>query len=92
MFDIMLEVVPLLATVVLAVTYVPQIVKNYKTKDVSSISILFWILLSISLGLLWINSLMIFIAFGTFGYLVTETINLGLAIVVLIQVIIYRKK
>lgn len=89
---LLLELIPLLATVFLTICYVPQIVRNYKTKDVSSISLWFWILLSISLALLWTNAFMIFQAFNTFGYLITETINLGLALVVLVQVVIYRKR
>lgn len=88
---LLLELLPLIATVFLTICYIPQIVRNYKTKDVSSLSLMFWILLSVALGLLWTNAFMIFTAFGTFGYLITETINLGLALVVLIQVIIYRK-
>jgi len=88
---ILLELLPLIATVFLTVCYIPQILRNYRTKDVSSLSLWFWVLLSVALGLLWTNAFMIFNAFGTFGYLVTETINLGLALVVLIQVVIYRK-
>jgi len=89
---LLLELIPILATVFLTICYVPQIIKIHKTKDVSSQSLMFWILLSIALGLLWTNAFMIFTAFGTFGYLITETLNLGLALVVLGQVISYRKE
>lgn len=89
---LLLELLPILATVFLTACYLPQIIKTYKTKDVSSMSLVFWIMLAVALGLLWTNAFMIFMAFGTFGYLVTETLNLGLALIVLGQVIKYRKK
>lgn len=38
------------------------------------------------------NAFMIYNKFGTYGYLITETFNLGLAMIVLIQVLVYRKK
>lgn len=92
MFNFLLDFLPIIATVFLTLCYFPQIDKNRKTKNVESHSLWFWILLNIALGLMWVNSLMIFIKVHTFGYLITETINLGLALTVLLQVLIYRKK
>jgi len=89
---LLLELLPIIATVFLSICYIPQIVKNYKTKDVSSISLWFWVLLNIALTLMFTNAFMIYNKFGTYGYLITETFNLGLAMIVLIQVLIYRKK
>ncbi|HDR4373504.1 MULTISPECIES: PQ-loop repeat-containing protein [Bacillus cereus group] len=92
MEKLLLELLPIIATVFLSICYIPQIVKNYKTKDVSSISLWFWVLLNIALTLMFTNAFMIYNKFGTYGYLITETFNLGLAMIVLIQVLIYRKK
>lgn len=92
MENILLDLIPILSTVFLSLCYIPQIIKIYKTKNVESQSLLFWVLLSIALGLLWTNAFMIFNKFGTYGYLITETFNLGLALVVLAQVIKYKKK
>ncbi|EOO11356.1 PQ-loop repeat-containing protein [Bacillus cereus] len=92
MEKLLLELVPIIATVFLSICYIPQIVKNYKTKDVSSISLWFWVLLNIALTLMFTNAFMIYNKFGTYGYLITETFNLGLAMIVLVQVFIYRKK
>lgn len=92
MEKLLLELLPIIATIFLSICYIPQIVKNYKTKDVSSISLWFWVLLNIALTLMFTNAFMIFNKFGTYGYLITETFNLGLAMIVLIQVLIYRKK
>ncbi|EML6324935.1 PQ-loop repeat-containing protein [Bacillus cereus] len=92
MEKLLLELLPIIATVFLSICYIPQIVKNYKTKDVSSISLWFWVLLNIALTLMFTNAFMIYNKFGTYGYLITETFNLGLAMIVLIQVLVYRKK
>lgn len=92
MEKLLLELLPIIATVFLSICYIPQIVKNYKTKDVSSISLWFWMLLNIALTLMFTNAFMIYNKFGTYGYLITETFNLGLAMIVLVQVFIYRKK
>jgi uncharacterized protein with PQ loop repeat len=88
---ILMELLPILATIFLTICYLPQIIKIHKTKDVSSQSLWFWILLCIALSLMFTNAFMIYEAFGTYGYLVTETINLGLALTVLGQVIKYNK-
>lgn len=92
MHSFLMEFLPILATVFLTICYVPQIAKIHKTKDVTSQSLWFWILLCVALGLMFTNAFMIFNAFGTYGYLITETINLGLALTVLGQVVHYRKK
>jgi uncharacterized protein with PQ loop repeat len=92
MDKLLLDVLPLIATVFLTICYLPQIIRNYRTKDVSSMSLTFWILLNIALTCLLTNAFVIFLQFGTYGYLVTEILNEGLAFIVLIQVLKYRKK
>lgn len=91
MNTLLLDILPLMATVFLTICYVPQIIRNYRTKDVSSISLPFWILLNIALIMMVINASVIFLKFGTYGYLITEILNEGLALTVLIQVLKYRK-
>jgi uncharacterized protein with PQ loop repeat len=88
----LLDVLPLIAGVLLAITYVPQIIKTHKTKDVTGMSVWFWILLIFALMGLTANAITIFILYGTWGYMVTEFFNTGLAIYVLCQVLYYRKK
>jgi hypothetical protein len=38
------------------------------------------------------NALTIFIIFGTYGYLITEAVNVGLALIELFLILKYRKK
>lgn len=86
------NVAPTLATIFITVTYLPQIYKTYKTKSVKDLSLAFWIILNMFLLCMWLNSLFSLIDSGNIGYFVTETINWGLAAVVLGQILVYRKK
>jgi uncharacterized protein with PQ loop repeat len=80
------------AGIVLAFCYIPQIKQTLKTKDVTGISLNFWIILCVALFLLTVNAGAVFFMTGVWGYLVTELFNLGLALVMLFLVIKYRKK
>lgn len=88
----LLNLLPQIGTVLIGAMYIPQIYKTAKTKDVSGMSVAFWIMLVIALATMTANALVVFITLGTFGLLITEAVNLILAIVVLIQVLKYRKK
>lgn len=88
----LLNLLPQIGTFLIGAMYVPQIWKTHKTKDVTGMSVAFWIMLVIALTTMTANALVVFIALGTFGLLITESVNLVLAIVVLIQVLKYRKK
>jgi uncharacterized protein with PQ loop repeat len=88
----LLDLLPMAATFFLTLCYVPQIIRTYKTKDVSSMSLSFWVMLNIALSFLLVNATVIYLKFGTWGYMVTEILNEGLAFVMLIMVIKYRKK
>lgn len=90
--EFLLNYLPTIATVFLVAAYIPQVVKTYRTKNVEGISLQFWLLINIALTCLLINATVIFIKFGTWGYMVTEIFNEGLALVMLIMVIKYRKK
>lgn len=87
----LLNILPQIGTFLIGAMYVPQIFKTHKTKDVTGMSIVFWTMLVIALSVLTVNALTVFITFGTFGFLITEVVNLSLAVVVLIQVLKYRK-
>lgn len=91
MDSFLLNILPSIATVFLVAAYIPQVVHTYKTKDVSGVSLTFWILMNVALTCLLINSIVIFIQFGTYGYMVAEIFNEGLALVMLIMVLKYRK-
>jgi uncharacterized protein with PQ loop repeat len=85
-------VLPTLATIFITITYLPQIYKTHKTKKVDDLALGFWVLLNLFLVCMWTNSLFAWIDSGNLGYFITETINWALAIVVLVQILIYRKK
>lgn len=87
----LLDYLPIAASVFLTVCYLPQIIKTYRTKDVSGISLPFWVFLNVALSLMLVNSIVIFIEFGTWGYMVTEIINESLAFIMLVMVLRYRK-
>lgn len=90
--EFLLNYLPLIAGFILCISYVQQIGLLYKTKETGGISIKFWVILSVALSMLLINAITIFIVFGTWGYMVIELFNVGLALVVLGMVLYYRKK
>lgn len=92
MDKILLDYLPVLSTLFLTACYTPQVLMTYRTKDVKSISLMFWVLLNIALTCLLINAAVVFIKFGTYGYLVAEIINEGFALVMLIMVIKYKRR
>jgi len=92
MTNFLLNLLPSLAGIVLAFCYIPQIKTTIRTKDVSGIDLRFWIILDIALAMLFTNAVVVFLQFGTWGYMVTEAFNLGLALIVTFLVIKYRKK
>lgn len=81
-----------IATVFLICCYIPQIKKTYQTKDVSSFSLSFFVMLNIALLCLVINALSLFVADGTWGYLLAESFNITLAFTLLVMILKYRKK
>lgn len=92
MTTLLLDYLPMLSTLFLTACYLPQIIKTYRTKDVESISLTFWVLLNLALTCLLINAAVIYVQFDTYGYLIAESINEGFALVMMIMVIRYRKK
>lgn len=85
-------VAPLIASIVIVPAYLPQAIKTQKLKDVSGISIWFWILINIFLLCMWTNSLASYIYDGRLGYFITESLNWAFAIWVLGQVVVFGRK
>lgn len=92
MIDILLTWLPNIATVLLIACYIPQIVSNAKTKQVEGISIWFFIVLIAALGTFFVYNILLFFKVGVLLGCITEGVNVLLAVVVLIQVLVYRKK
>jgi uncharacterized protein with PQ loop repeat len=92
MIQFLLNILPTIAGILLGVCYIPQIMKTYKTKDVSSMSLSFWIILNCALLCLVVNAEVVFLTKGVWGLIATEVFNEGLALVMLIMVLKYRKK
>jgi len=82
---------PVIGTYFLTVCYVPQIKKLILTKVTDGMSLSFWIHLDIALLILTVNQLFVFLVYGTWGTLVTEAVNLVLAVVVTGLFIKYKK-
>lgn len=83
---------PLIASCVIVPAYLPQAIKTQISKNVSGISLWFWILINIFLLCMWTNSLGALIYDGRLGYFITETLNWAFAIWVLVQVIVFGKE
>lgn len=92
MQEFLLNHIANIATFFLVAAYLPQVYHTWKTKDVTGVSLTFWVLINIALTCLLINAVVIFIEFGTYGYMVTEIFNESLAFIMLIMVLKYRKK
>jgi uncharacterized protein with PQ loop repeat len=92
MENFLLNLLPSIAGILLGVCYLPQIKQTIKTKNVEGMNLYFWIILNIALSFLLINSIVVFIKFGAWGYMTTEIFNVGLAFVMLCLVLKYRKK
>jgi MtN3 and saliva related transmembrane protein len=91
MIETLLNVIPLIATIFLVICYFPQLHKTWKTKDVTGISLSFFVMLNIALSLLLVNSVLLYTINGNFGYVVTYIFNEGLAFIMLIFILKYRK-
>lgn len=92
LLNFILNYLPLIAGVMLGVSYIYQIGHLFKTKLTEGISVSFWVMISLALFLLLVNSIAIFIQFGTWGYMVTEIFNFSLAVIVLVMVLYYRRQ
>lgn len=80
----------LVGGMILAVSYVPQIIKTYKVKKVDEISLAFWSMLFVGLSLMEVNALHL-MSLGVYSYAITETFNVLLCGIFTGQVIYYGK-
>ena len=92
MWSLIVNIASVLASIVLAVSYVPQIVSLYKTKNAEGISPSFWYILDLSLLMLFILAADSFLKTGELGLLIAQGLNLVLALIVTVQVIVYKRK
>lgn len=92
MWSLIVNIASVLASIVLAVSYVPQIVSLYKTKNAEGISPSFWYILDLSLLMLFILAVDSFLKTGELGLLIAQGLNLVLALTVTVQVIVYKRK
>ena len=92
MWSLIVNIASVLASIVLAVSYVPQIVSLYKTKNAEGISPSFWYILDLSLLRLFILAVDSFLKTGELGLLIAQGLNLVLALIVTVQVIVYKRK
>lgn len=92
MWNLLVNIAGILASVVLAISYVPQVISLYKTKNAEGISPSFWYILDLSLLMLFILAVDSFLKTGELGLLIAQGLNLVLALTVTIQVIVYKRK
>lgn len=90
--NFLLNVLPSIVTVGLILAYLPQIIQTYRTKTVEGVSLQFWVLMNVSLTGMLINSIAVFVTSGAWGYMLAESFNEGLALIMLIMVLKYRKR
>ncbi|QIG62593.1 PQ loop repeat protein [Sporosarcina phage Lietuvens] len=92
MNEFLLNHISTIATPFLVASYVPQLIKTYRTKDVTGVSVPFWILINVSLTMLLVNSIAIFMEHGEYGYMIAEIANESLAFAMLVMVLRYRNR
>ena len=80
------------STVLLTLSYIPQVINLYKTKSTEGISMSFWYILDGSLILLFILALDSYFQTGDTGLVIAQSLNLILALIVTSQVIYYKKQ
>lgn len=81
----------LVGGVVLFISYLPMIKLLYTTKSARNQSISFWIILDIGMILFELNALYLAITLGQLSYAISQSLNLLCGIIVLIQLLVYRK-
>jgi uncharacterized protein with PQ loop repeat len=92
MENFFLNYVTIFGTAFLIIFYIIQIGKTIKSKTAKGISWMGWSCLNLALICMFANALTIYLKFGTWGYLLTETANVVLALIELTLILKYRKK
>lgn len=88
---ILINIVPMFAIPLLTLGYIPQLIKTFRTKDVSGISKAFWVMLSGALFCVLVAQVTSFVVYGTWGLMLKEIINFIPAFAMMIMVFMYSK-
>ena len=91
-WELIVQIAGVLASAVLAISYLPQIWNLYKTKSTEGISLSFWYILDLSLLMLFILAVDSYMKTGEMGLIIAQGLNLVLAAIVTGQVIYYKRK
>lgn len=89
--NILVILAGLIASPLLVISYVPQIIQIKKTKNVEGINLSFWYILDASLLCFVILALDSYLKTGQWVLLVSQFLNLIFALIVTFQVLFYRK-
>lgn len=91
--NFVVNVVPTIAGILLAICYTPQLIKTYRTKNVESFSLRFWMILDVALACFVINALsLLALGSGSYGYLFAEVLNLSMSMAMTIMIIKYKER
>lgn len=88
---ILFSTLQLVGGIVMFASYHPLVKLLYKTKSAENQSLGFWIILDVGMTLFWLNALYLAITLGQLSYLISQSLNLLCGIIVLVQLLIYRK-
>lgn len=85
---------PVIASILILISYIPQLIKTYKTKDVEGQSKTFWLLLSITLYLFFQQQLGLYIFkdANNISGILSQFFNLACALIMLFFTYRYSKK
>lgn len=86
------SIAPILSTILITIAYFPQIAKTYKTKSVDDLSLGFWLILAGFLISTIINAAYLAMTASGIGYLITQLVNFAFALVIIFQILYYKKK
>lgn len=88
----LLNLVPLVSGILLAFSYIPQIITTIRTKNVDGIDKNFWILITLALFGLTVSTGAVWYYTGSFGNFAVEAFNVSLATIMLILVTKYKRR
>lgn len=88
---LIMNIAQLMGGVVLVISYIPMIRLLYQTKSSENHSLSFWVILNIGMILFELNAVYLAITLKQYTYVISQTLNLVCGIIVLIQLLIYRR-
>lgn len=75
----------------MVMSYIPMVKLLHKSKSSKNQSIGFWIILDIGMFLFELNALYLAFTLGQWSYAISQSLNLLFGVIVLTQLLIYRK-